>query len=59
MPVIFTATKEILSVQATLLADEATDVSVNGNIDEVRVTKGVARYTSPTYIVPPKEFPNS
>lgn len=31
---------------------------LNGYIDEVRVTKGVARYAASTYTVPTAEFPN-
>jgi SPP1 family predicted phage head-tail adaptor len=34
------------------------DYDYNGNIDEIRITKGVARYTGASFTVPTREFPD-
>lgn len=39
-------------------ASSSPEYSMNGNIDEVRITKGVARYTA-NFTVPNEAFPNS
>lgn len=48
-----------LTQATTYIGFYPADVSVNGNIDEVRITKGVARYTSASYIIPSLPFPNN
>lgn len=37
----------------------AADFPCNGHIDDIRITKGVGRYTGATYTVPTAAFPNS
>lgn len=59
---VFTGTdsRTFASPQGVYLGSStAANQGATGNIDEVRITKGVARYTGATYTVPTAAFPDS